>query len=95
MVENRLLASGGSKLTMLRNKASGIILDVFTYSTVRSATIQSYRVGIVYRLAQLVLLSYIIGLFGPLDVFLKKTYIYIYIVVVSCIYSFNLRKGGS
>lgn len=35
--------------------------DVFTYSTARSATIKSLRVGIVYRIAQVLLLSYIIG----------------------------------
>lgn len=32
-----------------------------SYSTERSATIQSLKVGIVYRLAQILLLSYIIG----------------------------------
>jgi hypothetical protein len=33
----------------------------FSYSTVRSATIESKAVGIVYRITQLCILSYIIG----------------------------------
>lgn len=33
----------------------------FTYSTTRSATIQSRRVGIVYRIVQFLLISYIFG----------------------------------
>ncbi len=32
-----------------------------TYSTEREATIQSKRVGIVYRVAQILILAYIIG----------------------------------
>ncbi|RNA25785.1 P2X purinoceptor 5 [Brachionus plicatilis] len=36
-------------------------LGFFVYSTVRSATIKSHRVGIAYRLAQFILLIYIIG----------------------------------
>ena len=40
----------------------GFFLDMFTYSTVRSATIKSKRVGIAYRLVQFLLLFYIIGL---------------------------------
>ncbi len=59
MVENRIRTT--SKLSVIRNRAGNLLLNIFTYSTVRSATIQSYRVGIVYRTAQLVLLSYIIG----------------------------------
>lgn len=35
--------------------------DFFSYSTVRSATIKSIKVGIVYRFAQLIILMYIIG----------------------------------
>jgi len=34
---------------------------MFTYSTVRSASIQSTNVGIVYRIVQVILLAYIIG----------------------------------
>jgi len=34
---------------------------MFTYSTVRSASIQSTNVGIVYRIVQVILLTYIIG----------------------------------
>jgi hypothetical protein len=37
------------------------IFEVLSYSTVRSATIKSYKVGIIYRLAQLLLLFYIVG----------------------------------
>jgi hypothetical protein len=59
MVENRIRTT--TKLTAIKQRASNVLLNVFTYSTVRSATIQSYRVGVVYRTAQLVLLSYIIG----------------------------------
>lgn len=33
----------------------------FTYSTARSAQINSYSVGIIYRIAQFIVLSYIIG----------------------------------
>lgn len=43
------------------NKCKNRFLGFFVYSTVRSATIKSHRVGIVYRLAQFVLLIYIIG----------------------------------
>lgn len=37
------------------------LLGFFVYSTVRSATIKSHRVGVAYRLAQLTLLLYIVG----------------------------------
>lgn len=40
---------------------SSFFLSMFTYSTVRSATIKSFRVGIVYRIVQILLLFYIIG----------------------------------
>ena len=43
------------------NISNTFIYEAFTYSTARSATIKSYKVGIVYRVAQFVLLSYIIG----------------------------------
>ncbi|CAF0949069.1 unnamed protein product [Brachionus calyciflorus] len=45
-------------------------LSFFVYSTVRSATIKSHRVGIAYRLAQIILLVYIIGW----ELILKKGY---------------------
>jgi hypothetical protein len=40
---------------------ASFFFNAFTYSTVRSATIQSKKVGLIYRLAQLGILSYIIG----------------------------------
>jgi hypothetical protein len=49
------------KLTKCRNNVNEFFYDAFTYSTVRSATIKSHGVGIVYRLAQLSLLFYIVG----------------------------------
>lgn len=36
------------------------LIDAFTYSTVRSATIRSLKVGAVYRIAQILILMYII-----------------------------------
>jgi hypothetical protein len=42
-------------------RTKSLIFDLFSYSTVRSATIKSYKVGIIYRLAQLLLLLYIVG----------------------------------
>ena len=53
MVLNRVLSSSG--------KLRSCMFDMFTYSTVRSASIQSTYVGIVYRIVQLILLAYIIG----------------------------------
>lgn len=50
--------ANSNNLKMLR----GGFFNFFIYSTVRSATIKSHRVGVAYRLAQLILLSYIIGL---------------------------------
>jgi hypothetical protein len=50
-----------SKATKCKGAFNEFVYDVFTYSTVRSATIKSHGVGIVYRLAQLLLLFYIIG----------------------------------
>ena len=41
-------------------KFKTLFFDVFTYSTVRSATIQSKNVGVVYRFAQLLILIYIV-----------------------------------
>jgi hypothetical protein len=38
-----------------------LIVEVFTYSTVRSATIYNVKVGLVYRIVQVLLLTYIIG----------------------------------
>ncbi len=35
--------------------------DIFTYSTVRSATIESKLVAIIYRLMQLAIITYVIG----------------------------------
>ena len=48
-------------LNMVRGKSAAYIHNFFTYSTVRSATIKSIRVGIIYRVAQLAILFYIIG----------------------------------
>jgi hypothetical protein len=47
------------RLKLERTKS--ILFDAFSYSTVRSATIKSYKVGVIYRLAQLLLLLYIVG----------------------------------
>lgn len=60
MVNNRVRAS--SKLSLAGSKLHDCVYDLFTYSTVRSATIQSLRVGIVYRCVQLAILAYIIFL---------------------------------
>jgi hypothetical protein len=49
-----------SKTSLRIHKWKSCFLDVFTYSTVRSATIKSKNVGIVYRFAQLLVLIYII-----------------------------------
>jgi hypothetical protein len=38
-----------------------IIVEIFTYSTVRSATIYNVKVGLVYRIVQILLLTYIVG----------------------------------
>ena len=46
-----------NKKAFLKTLFSGTL----SYSTVRSATIESKAVGIVYRITQLVILSYIIG----------------------------------
>lgn len=43
------------------NKLQSYVFDMFTYSTVRSASVQSTYVGIVYRIVQLILLVYIVG----------------------------------
>lgn len=48
--------------TKKKTKPFTILVDYFfTYSTERAATIQSKKVGLVYRLAQLLILAYIIG----------------------------------
>ena len=49
------------KLVTFTSRVSSFCFDVFTYSTARSATIKSLRVGIAYRIVQILLLSYIIG----------------------------------
>lgn len=59
MVNNRL--NSQSRYNTMSNQISSFFLSVFTYSTVRSATIKSFKVGIVYRIAQVLLLFYIIG----------------------------------
>ena len=38
-----------------------LIVEMFSYSTVRSATIYSVKVGLVYRTIQALILSYIVG----------------------------------
>ena len=58
---NSRSVSKGSKLTECRKGLNSFVYDAFSYSTVRSATIKSHGVGVVYRLAQLLLLFYIIG----------------------------------
>lgn len=49
------------KVLAFTGQVSSICFNVFTYSTARSATIKSLRVGIAYRIVQFLLLSYIIG----------------------------------
>lgn len=49
------------KVARFANSVTSFCFDVFTYSTARSATIKSLRVGIAYRIVQVLLLSYIIG----------------------------------
>ena len=46
---------------VLKKAIQSLLMFFFSYTTVRSASIVSYRVGIVYRLAQLVILTYLIG----------------------------------
>ncbi len=53
-------ARSQNKLIMLKNQIKSIICDAFMYSTVRSATINSKKVGVVYRISQLLILFYII-----------------------------------
>ncbi|CAF1057371.1 unnamed protein product [Brachionus calyciflorus] len=60
MVNNRLNTTT-SRYTSISNQLGSFCLNVFTYSTVRSATIKSLKVGIVYRIAQILLLFYIVG----------------------------------
>lgn len=50
-----------SPFLKMRNGVKDYLLDIFTYSTVRSASIQSFKVGVVYRFAQILLLLYIVG----------------------------------
>ena len=49
------------KVSLTSSKLHTYIFEMFTYSTVRSASIQSTYVGIVYRIVQLILLVYIVG----------------------------------
>ena len=55
-----MLRSPRLKLDSIKTTVTRAFCNVFTYSTVRSATIQSKNVGIVYRIAQLLILVYII-----------------------------------
>ena len=55
------IGGASSKLLLIRSGAQSVLLSIFTYSTVRSATIQSLGVGIVYRSVQIIMLCYIIG----------------------------------
>ena len=48
--------------TKKRGLVNLLATEMFTYSTERSAAIKSIRVGVAYRLAQILLLFYIIGL---------------------------------
>jgi hypothetical protein len=50
-----------SRLRCVTTPKKTAVSEFFTYSTVRSATIKSVRVGIIYRVAQLAILFYIIG----------------------------------
>jgi hypothetical protein len=45
----------------IMNPLKFVIIEIFTYSTVRSASIYSIKVGLVYRAVQILILSYIIG----------------------------------
>lgn len=49
-----------SKFYMIKNQIKIFVCDAFMYSTVRSATISSKKVGVVYRISQLAILFYII-----------------------------------
>ena len=49
------------KNLLVSKKIKSIIMNTFTYSTVRSATIKSTNIGIIYRTLQIALLVYIIG----------------------------------
>ncbi len=68
MVEEKKNKTKSFKM-LLKTKTRNFFVNIFTYSTVRSATIQSLKVGVAYRFAQLVLLSYIIGFFNYLIYF--------------------------
>jgi len=61
MVEENKKPKSQSFEMFMKEKTRNFFVNIFTYSTVRSATIQSLKVGVAYRFAQLVLLSYIIG----------------------------------
>jgi hypothetical protein len=66
MVDLRESSSPGPSLPKnSRFKSMGvlrlIIIEIFTYSTVRSATIYNVKVGLVYRMVQILLLTYIVG----------------------------------
>lgn len=54
----------------IKSTIVSFVKDFLTYSTIRSATIMSSRVGIVYRIAQILILIYLIGY----DLILKKGY---------------------
>lgn len=65
--------NGGSRVFIfkpVKKVVNSFLFDMFTYSTVRSATIKSSSVGIVYRVAQLSILVYIVGY----ELMLKKGY---------------------
>ena len=51
-----------SKIRYKRDKFFSLFISyALTYSTERSVTIQSIKVGIAYRLSQILILAYIIG----------------------------------
>jgi hypothetical protein len=61
MIENHqiILVTRNSKKSKAMLKS--FFTHFFSYSTTRSAQINSYTVGIIYRLSQIIVLSYIIG----------------------------------
>lgn len=68
---------------MATTKKRGLInllaTEMFTYSTERSAAIKSIRVGVAYRLAQIILLFYIIGLLDNFKRVVTFNFIIIYL----------------
>jgi hypothetical protein len=59
MTENKI--NKEEKVSKFKIIFKPVLVFFFSYTTVRSASVVSYRVGIVYRLAQVVVLAYLIG----------------------------------